>query len=395
MTFLFLAVITLLSVYVIGVSGYLFAVTLAAYFFKKKVRRGGKPLKIAVIIPAHNEQGHIAATVSQVRRSRYPGASYSVFVIADNCNDRTEEEARRAGALVFKRTDAERRGKGQALDWFFRNHRPVYRRYDAVVIIDADTAMDREFLKEVSESLTHPKVHVVQGYYGVSNAGEHWRSGLMSAAFHVFNHLRPAGQNRLGGSAGLRGNGMGFRTDIVLKTGWPAYSIVEDHEFALRLLLDDVIVHYNPDARVFSDMPTESASAETQRMRWEGGFDRQTRSRFVRLVFRKLLARPRLYHVDALIGFFVPPLSLLLLAQLLLFAATYLVGSRLAAVLAASLLVDGLYVFSGLILRGAGPAEWRSLLVAPFYVLWKMPVYFKMRNTDSTVWRRTRRPNEA
>jgi cellulose synthase/poly-beta-1,6-N-acetylglucosamine synthase-like glycosyltransferase len=392
---IFYILITVLSLYILGVSFYIFVITVAAYFFRKRVSHAGRTLKIAVIIPAHNEEGHIAATVENVKRSRYPKGCYSVFVIADNCTDGTEERAKRAGAKVFKRLDLQKRGKGQALDWFFTHHRTLYRQFDAVVMIDADTIVHKDFLKEISSSLKYPGVKAVQGYYGVSNAGEHWRSGLMSVAFHVFNHLRPSGQNRLGGTAGLRGNGMGFRTDLILSTGWPAHSIVEDYEFSLKLLLKDVVVHYNPDALVFSDMPIEKKTAETQRMRWEGGLDFSARNKFARLVFMKLLKSPRVHYFDTLVGFYIPPLSLLLLGQLLLFAATFLVGSKLALFLAACFLIDAFYVFSGLILRRATPGEWRSLLLAPLYVLWKIPVYFKMRKIDSRVWRRTRRPSEV
>jgi cellulose synthase/poly-beta-1,6-N-acetylglucosamine synthase-like glycosyltransferase len=380
------------SLYVIGVTVYLLIVTLAAYLFRKKVDYGGRPLRLAVVIPAHNEEAHIGQTISCVQASSYPKGSYFVFVIADNCDDRTEEIALRAGARVFRRTDPARRGKGQALDWFLRGHLSAYSAADAVVMVDADTEVHPDFLKEIAASLKHPKVHAAQGYYGVSNASAHWRSGLVSAAFHVFNHLRPAGHNCLGGTAGLRGNGMGFRKAL-LRHGWPAYSIVEDYEFSVRLLLDGIVVHYNPDAMVFSDMPVERKVAETQRLRWEGA-SRQMRGTFIRLILKRLMKEPAPRYVDALLNSFVPPLALLVLGQSVCLGAALALQSRLAAPLACCLAVDIFYVLSGLVLRRARAVEWRSLLWAPFYVLWKIPLYIKMRKADPTVWKRTKRPSE-
>ncbi len=389
----FFSLLTILSFYIIAITAYLLVLSIGAYFFIKKAAYGGKPLGIAVVIPAHNEEEHIEATVAQVRKSNYPAQHYAVFVIVDNCTDRTAERARLAGARVFPRTDTVKRGKGQALDWFLRKQRRALAAFDAIAMMDADTRMDVNFLKEISASLRHPRVKAVQGYYGVSNAGAHWRSGLLSAAFHVFNHLRPAGHNALGGTAGLRGNGMAFCTALLLDTGWPAHSIVEDYEFSQNLLLRGTIVHYNPDAVVTSDMPTQRRIAESQRMRWEGMAFGMKR-RFIAQVFRKFVRTRKACYVDMLVDLFVPPLALLVVGQLVVLGAAFLAGSRLTLPLALCLPATLFYVVSGLILRGATWAEWRSLLKSPVYILWKMCVYYKMRNFDSTVWKRTKRPSE-
>ncbi|OPY67926.1 MAG: Beta-monoglucosyldiacylglycerol synthase [Syntrophorhabdaceae bacterium PtaU1.Bin034] len=389
----FLVLLAVFSLYIIFVTAYLLVIAIAAYFFRKKVVYDGMPLSLAVVIPAHNEEGHIGTTVAHLQRSNYPKTFYSVFVLADNCEDKTAERAVQAGARVFRRTDTSNRGKGQALDWFFRNHRDIYGAFDGIVMVDADTTVHKDFLAEIAASLKHPSVSAVQGYYGVSNGEEHWRSGLMSAAFHVFNHLRPAGYNGIGGTAGLRGNGMGFRTELILRTGWPAYSIVEDYEFTMRLLLEGILVHYNPDAMVFSDMPTERKVAETQRMRWEGR-GKDMKNTFVRLFFKKLMKQPKLRDLEALISFFVPPLALLVSGQILLFGVSFLVYPPLATVLSFCFAVDAFYVVSGLVLRGARGTEWRSLLLAPVYMMWKMPLYYKMRQRDPDVWVRTKRPSE-
>lgn len=393
MALVFFSLLAILSLYVIVITAYLLVLSIGACFFIKKANHRGKPFGIAVVIPAHNEEEHIEATVAQIRKSNYPAQNYTVFVIADNCDDGTAERARQAGARVVVRTDPVRRGKGQALDWFLRKHRKVLAAFDGIAMIDADTRMDVNFLKEVSASLRHPRVKVVQGYYGVSNAAAHWRSGLLSAAFHVFNHLRPAGHNSLGGTAGLRGNGMAFRTAVLLDTGWPAHSIVEDYEYSLDLLLRGTIVHYNPDAIVTSDMPTQRRIAESQRMRWEGmGFG--MKKRFIAQVFRRFVRTRKVCYLDTLIDFFVPPLALLVVGQVVVLAAAAIAGSGLTLPLALCLPATLFYVVSGLVLRGATWAEWRSLLKSPVYIVWKMCVYYKMRNFDSTVWKRTKRPSE-
>ncbi|OQY01162.1 MAG: hypothetical protein B6I22_14740 [Desulfobacteraceae bacterium 4572_123] len=356
--------------YVLVATVYLLVLTLAAWRFKKKTDPTAGPLKIAVIVPAHNEADQIQTTLKSIADSAYAREDYRICVIADNCEDDTANLARDAGARVFERTDIANRGKGQALDWLFTTHPEVYHDFDALAVVDADTLLHRDFLSEVSASLSHPEVKVVQGYYGVSNPNDNWRSALASAALNVFHHVRPAGRNRIKGTAGLKGNGMAFLSEIIEKYGWPAYSIVEDIEFSMQLLLDGILVHYNPDAIVYGEMATEKKQAETQRKRWEGGR----------------------WQVFKTYG---PGLIRKFVRQIVLFICTALFYPGLSPALVLCLLSIVFYVFSGLLLKRASFYVWKSLFMAPFFILWKIPIYLKIvKSGDDNTWERTKRQAE-
>ena len=103
-------------------SVYLLILTAAAWALRVDGSESTSALTIAVVVPAHNEELQIAATVRAILGSDYPPEQRRVLVIADNCTDRTAQAAQAAGALVFERSNLVERGKGQALDWFFRNH---------------------------------------------------------------------------------------------------------------------------------------------------------------------------------------------------------------------------------------------------------------------------------
>ncbi len=390
MTILF----TLVSLLFIGISLYLTALTVAAFLFKKRTDENALPLKLAVVIPAHNEALQIRATIEAVTRSGYPENCYQVIVIADNCEDETASVAEDAGAQALVRSDAIRRGKGQALDWFLRERHDAYESCDGIVIIDADTLVDENFLREVSASLSRQEVHVVQGYYGVSNATENWRTALMSAALAVFHHVRPAGRNRLGGSAGLKGNGMAFRTSVLEKYGWPAYSIVEDLEFGARMLLDGTCVHYNPDAIIWAEMAVTRKQAETQRRRWEGG-RYEIFGKYAPALLKMWIKQRRFCYFDGFMDLLIPPLSALVLALfILLFTALWLFPS-MALPLGFALMGIGFYVVSGLVLRKAPLAVWLYLIAAPFFIVWKIPLYLKiLKGGTGGEWVRTKRKSE-
>ena len=390
MTILF----TLVSLLFIGISLYLTALTVAAFLFKKRTDEHALPLKLAVVIPAHNEALQIRATIEAVTRSGYPENCYQVIVIADNCEDETASVAEDAGAQALVRSDAIRRGKGQALDWFLRERHGAYESCDGIVIIDADTLVDVNFLREVSASLSRQEVHVVQGYYGVSNATENWRTALMSAALAVFHHVRPAGRNRLGGSAGLKGNGMAFRTSVLEKYGWPAYSIVEDLEFGARMLLDGICVHYNPDAIIWAEMAVTRKQAETQRRRWEGG-RYEIFGKYAPALLQMWIRQRRFCYFDGFMDLLIPPLSAFVLVLcILLFTALWLFPS-MALPLGFALMGIGFYVVSGLVLRKAPLAVWLYLIAAPFFIVWKIPLYLKiLKGGTGGEWVRTKRKSE-
>lgn len=387
-------VYSLLFAFTACVTLYLTVLTVAACFFKRRKTSSEPVLKLTVVIPAHNEEQQIGQAIDAVRKARYPQDACELLVIADNCEDETASIARDAAARVFERTDPHNRGKGQALDWFFRNHTDAYKHCDGVVVIDADTLVDGEFLHEISAGLSGDDIDAVQGYYGVSNPTESWRTALMAAALAVFHHVRPAGRNQLGGTAGLKGNGMAFRTGMLVRYGWPAHSIVEDLEFSTRLLLDGILVHYLPDAVVYGEMAATRKQAETQRMRWEGGRF-QVFARYAQPLLGAWLKKRKMCYFDGFMELLIPPLSLLVVMLGVLLLLTLVFFPAMTPIACCLLLMAAFYVFTGLALRKEPAAVWLNLFAAPLFILWKIPLYLGMfRGKDSNRWIRTQRRQE-
>src|SRR5688572_20949300 len=73
-------------------------------------------LRFDIVVPAHDEEEGIAATVASLLDIDYPRERFRVLVVADNCADATADRAAAAGAQVLVREDAELRGKGYALE---------------------------------------------------------------------------------------------------------------------------------------------------------------------------------------------------------------------------------------------------------------------------------------
>jgi cellulose synthase/poly-beta-1,6-N-acetylglucosamine synthase-like glycosyltransferase len=372
---------------------YLCLLTVAACFFRKKINSSEKSKKIAIVIPAHNEAAGITATIESIYQSNYPKEAWEILVIADNCTDQTAMVAKDAGATVFVRVDPENRGKGQALDWFFRQGAVL--EFDIIALIDADTLVDPNFLDQIAASLSHPEVQVVQGFYGVSNPLKNWRTALVTAALDVFHHLRPAGRNYIGGSAGLKGNGMAFRQEIIHSYGWPAHSIVEDLEFSLLLLLDGILVHYNPDAVVYGEMASQRQSADIQRQRWESGRLQIVRKYAFKLLQDWLIKR-KVYLGDGFMDLITPPLSLLILGVVAVLLIALMFFPEMAFLLYGCLAGLVFYVSMGLWLKKAPVIVWFYLVAAPLFILWKISIYFfQLMRKQGGKWQRTPRQAEV
>lgn len=380
--------------YLVIVCGYLFAITCAAYMFRKKTLSDAPPLRFALVMPAHNEAGQIESILDDAMRLDYPRERYGVFVIADNCTDNTAVLARDAGAIVFERHNPETRGKGAALDWFLSTCRKEAESFDAVAFVDADMRIDPVFLRELNAALACPDVQVVQASNSVAHPETNWRAALGYLGFCVINHVRPAGRNALGGTAELKGSGMAFRAPLLLRYGWPAHSLAEDVEFSRRLLLDDVLVHYNPDARVTSELATRRAQATVQQARWEGG-RLDLFKRYFLVVLRRAITTRCWRFIDAAFDMLVPPLSMLLMlilavGLLSLFAHPVLTG--VAGLCAAAV---AWCVFSGLILCRAPLRVWLYLASVPVFIAWKGALFLRLLlRRGPQAWQRTPRDRE-
>jgi cellulose synthase/poly-beta-1,6-N-acetylglucosamine synthase-like glycosyltransferase len=247
-------------------------------------------------------------------------------------------------------------------------------RYDAYVIVDADSVVSANLLAVFNAHLAQGD-QSMQAYYGVLNYEESWPSALRYIALALFNGLRPRGRDALGLSAGLRGNGMCFAAPIMERFGWDAFTLAEDAEFHLVLAGAGVRVAYAGEAAVLAEMPTTLRQSQSQNVRWERG-----RLHLLRTYGLPLLAdalrRRDVMRFDAVAEALVPPFSVLMGLSGLSFALTAVLKLRAAWRLSALVLLGQLgYTLVGLRLAGAGVRAYLALLMAPVYIIWKLWIY--------------------
>lgn len=355
------------------------------------------PLRFAIVVPAHNEQEQIATTVQSLRSLDYPEEFGRVVVVADNCTDETAARAAAAGADVMQRTNAELRGKGYALEHAFERLLGEDN-LDAIVVVDADTTVSKNLLQAFAGQIA-AGARAVQAEYGVSNPNASWRTRLMAVALAMFHRVRSAARERLGVSAGLRGNGMCFTTALLREHPHKAYGLVEDVEYGIAIGLHGIRIAYADDAKVYGEMVSTAKGSETQRQRWEGGRMQMVRQKLPALL-KGAVAQKSGLLLDLAVDLAVPPLSYLGLGLVLgwgLEGARWYFGGApsVSTVLwGAGTVGLSLYVAQGIVLSELGFRAITALAWAPVYVVWKVLIALKPGRKNQA-WIRTRRESES
>jgi cellulose synthase/poly-beta-1,6-N-acetylglucosamine synthase-like glycosyltransferase len=346
--------------------------------------------RLAIVVPAHNEEAGIARTVSSLRQAcEAAAASDEVVVIADNCDDQTADCAIEAGARVLERIDRIHRGKGFALDYAFGTL--GLEGFDAFLVVDADTVVEPRFVVECRRAL-EAGVDAIQCRYTVNNPNASLRTRLMNVALMAFNVLRPRGRDRLGLSAGLLGNGFGLTRQTLAAVPYDASSVVEDLEYHIRLVGAGRRVAFVDSVTVRADMPEGGGSSKTQRTRWEGGRFRMIVSHAPKLAGELFKGRIRL--LEPLLDLLLLPLAFHVILLLLALVPPFTPTRYYAA---AAISIVAMHIFASVVVGGGGFKDVFALASVPLYLAWKaalIPRLLKSARSDAA-WVRTGRKTGA
>ena len=234
---------------------------------------------VTVLVPAHNEEASLPATLTSLAQQQPPPDR--VVVVADNCTDRTVELARAHGAEVFE-THRNTHKKGGALNQALRDLLPGQGENDVVMVMDADTMLDQGFLASAVRRFTDDRGLMAVGgvFYGEEGHGligqfqrnEYIRYGreIRRRRGKVFVLTGTASLFRpraLRAVAAHRGHAIPGVTGDVYDTA----ALTEDNELTIALkTLGGLMVSPQQCTVVTEVMPTWQA-LWAQRLRWQRG----------------------------------------------------------------------------------------------------------------------------
>lgn len=354
---------------------------------------GASLTRLAVLVPAHDEAAGISATLSSIRSQLK--SSDRLLVVADNCTDATADVARRYGAEVIERQQADLRGKGYALDFGLRHlaaDPPA-----VLVIVDADCTLGEDCMRHLAQACVGSGRPVQALYLMNAPTDAPLRLRLAAFTWRIKNWLRPLGALRLGAPCPLMGTGMAFPWQLISQAKLASGHLVEDMKLGIDLARAGHSPLFVPEARVDSVFPLSNDAAQAQRSRWEHGHLSTLLSAGPGLLWSAVSARDARLTLMAL-DLMVPPLTLLLGLVLL----DFLLGSVIASAIGAWPMGIA-FTCLMLVLASSIRAWWMlgrdllsigELLRAPAHLFMKLPTYLKFISRRQKHWVRTERHDD-
>lgn len=370
-------------------------ILLAAFFFikEKKFPAIEPKTKFGIIIPAHNEEIFLGRLLNSITGQQYPLELFQTIVVADNCTDNTSKIGAETGAVVLKRKDSQHIGKGYAIKFALESI--SLNQYDAVFIIDADSFLLVDVLKELNKILGQGK-DVIQCYNGVANPDKSWFTRLLNVSRTIGNEIYHPAKQKLGLSSYLMGNGMCFSTKLLLKYGWKAFSIGEDWEYYAKLIQEGETVAFACNARVYHQESSSLKQATSQRIRWSGGRFAIARKYGLSLLYKGLVER-NFKKVDASFPLMFPNPSLGMNITAIGFVSSLLCAKAFNSSILVLWFCSLLLIQLGIFLIGIGYTKdklknFAALFFAPLFLAWKMGIdIFSMLGMGRKKWVRTKR----
>ena len=364
-----------------------------------------REIRLAVVVPAHDEEAMVARTVrSLLKAGCAPSSSHiagdsagaaqtvPVIVVAHNCTDRTAAVAAAAGARVVKLNHVMMRGKGVALRFGFEAARAAGA--NAFLVVDADSVASPNLIAATRTALERGAA-ATQCRYELELPTSRPATSLERLrvlAFRGINVLRARGRAGLGFSAGVFGNGFAVADETLERVPFTVDSICEDLEYHVQLVMARLRVAWVEEAYVHAPLaPVRSAQA-SQEARWEGGrFHVATRATGKLLA---AIARGNWRASEMLFEAWSLPISRGVLA-LILAACLPIHWLHVFAIAGSALVIA--YVLEAFLLGDSPWRDFAALAVAPLHILWKLaitPLVLRKSRGDAE-WARTQREAQA
>jgi len=348
--------------------------------------------RVAVLVPAHNEEEVIANTLQSITLQL--GENDQLLVVADNCTDNTATIARKYTTHVIERQDESLRGKGYALDFglqFLEENIPP----EIVIIIDADCSLSPACIDMLAQQadIEHRPVQAL--YLMEAPKNKSITQAIAEFAWLVKNHVRPLGLKHLGLPCQLMGTGMAFPWDILRRANLAHGNMVEDMKLGIDLATQGYPPLFCPEALVTSEFPTSQHITHEQRKRWEHGHLSTIFNETPGLL-KATIQRRDISLLSMALDLSVPPLSLLGLCLIVMLSMTILltfftayimplvVMASLSSIFAASVFIAW-YRF------GREIVAFKALCGVPLYILRKIPLYVAFLIKRQKDWVKTER----
>lgn len=223
--------------------------------------------KLALLLPAHNEELIIEATIHSAIAAGQ--AKEDIYVVNDNSSDNTRVIATR---LLGKSNvlNVKRSGKALACKKAIKKF-DIESRYVWLHIADADSVFCPDYFRYYCENLDPEKYAVAVGF--VQSLRGNWISTYRALSYTYSQHVTRRIQSYLGMISVFPGPITSFRTDIISKLELGGSSLTEDFDITLQVHRKNLgKILFIPKAINYTQDPQTLKDFCKQNTRWQRGF---------------------------------------------------------------------------------------------------------------------------
>ena len=228
----------------------------------------------SILIPAHNEEKVIAATIESMLKLEYPKERLQIIVINDGSKDATKSiieqyAAKDARVHLFDIPKGEGgKGKSRTLNLGIKQAKG-----DVIAIYDADNTPDKDSLRYlVAQLLLHKELGAVIGKFRTVNKNATLLTRFINIETLSFQSILQAGRWQMHGISTLPGTNFVMWHHIIKKLdGWDEDALTEDSELSIRIYEEGSKIKFIPYAITYEQEPQQWGTWIKQRMRWVHG----------------------------------------------------------------------------------------------------------------------------
>lgn len=221
-------------------------------------------MKISILIPCRNEERSIRACVQSCLDQSRPADQ--VVVVNDGSTDNSGKILSTFGKRIkVVNTPVSKGNKSYAQEYGIK-----FVTGDIFISTDADTLLDKDFVKNIEKDFEDPEIEAVGGY--VRSRKNNWLTACRAYDYIIGQNIHKLAQSKLDFMLVIPGAAGAFRTktfkDLIR---FDHDTVTEDLDFTYKLHKKNKKISYNKKAIVYTQDPSDLRSYVKQMQRWFGG----------------------------------------------------------------------------------------------------------------------------
>ena len=299
------------AIYGIIVATYLITRYVLSLFYKAHPDAGFEP-RIAIVVPAFNEEDAVATSIRSLLEVDYPEDKLEIVAVDDGSTDRTLGEmctvAQESGDRVQVISFPENRGKRRAMAAGIRATNA-----EIIVVVDSDSMVAKDGLRKIVQPFVNEKIGAVCGHTDVENINDNWLAKIQAVRYYIAFRVMKAAESVFQTVTCCSGCFSAYRRSAIT----PSLEWWEDQKFLgvmstygddrslTNCVLRNWSVVYQNTAKAHTIVPTELYTFVRQQARWKRSWAREA-TYLGRLAWRKPLPAQLAIYVSCLLPLTAP-----------------------------------------------------------------------------------------